>query len=318
MKNFLFKPYPVPPTTGFWGTPTSTIDWCEENYVVSHYVAEWSNTLTNSIFVLLAAFVTYSALRNRLETRFIMIGLGFGLVGVGSWLFHMTLQYKYQLLDELPMVYATCIPAWSIFCEEKDSLKRTPSVAKQWTVGMLIFMGANILTLIYLIYRDPTIHQVGYAIINVIVIISAGILTSKHVQDPRARRNLHVSMLLGITLFLAGFFLWQLDVHFCSFWINIRRNFLQLPLGILLELHAWWHLLTGTGVYFYIVYLEYLRLLMHGKGDDYLFIWRWKLLPEVIHRDNSIGTKYSLEFCGKYFEEPEKYAVDEMIRRKSE
>ena len=26
---------------GVWGEPTSTLDWCEENYVVTKYVAEF-------------------------------------------------------------------------------------------------------------------------------------------------------------------------------------------------------------------------------------------------------------------------------------
>ena len=26
---------------GVWGKPTSTLDWCEENYVVTAYVAEF-------------------------------------------------------------------------------------------------------------------------------------------------------------------------------------------------------------------------------------------------------------------------------------
>ena len=26
---------------GYWGKPTATIDWCEENYVVNHYIAEF-------------------------------------------------------------------------------------------------------------------------------------------------------------------------------------------------------------------------------------------------------------------------------------
>ena len=33
---------PAPPSdrdlAGYWGTPTSTLDWCEENYVVSYYI----------------------------------------------------------------------------------------------------------------------------------------------------------------------------------------------------------------------------------------------------------------------------------------
>lgn len=29
------------PTDGYWGKVTSTIDWCEENYVVNRYVAEF-------------------------------------------------------------------------------------------------------------------------------------------------------------------------------------------------------------------------------------------------------------------------------------
>lgn len=34
----------MPPTTftdGFWGRPTSTIDWCEKNYENNFYFAEW-------------------------------------------------------------------------------------------------------------------------------------------------------------------------------------------------------------------------------------------------------------------------------------
>lgn len=31
-------PYPEAPIEGYWGKPTSLIDWCEENYVVSPYI----------------------------------------------------------------------------------------------------------------------------------------------------------------------------------------------------------------------------------------------------------------------------------------
>lgn len=150
--------------------------------------------------------------------------------------------------------------------------------------------------MIYLVYRDPTIHQTAYAILNVIVVFSAATLASKYVQDARARRNLRNTMALSISIFLTGYLLWQLDIHLCSFWIFVRRSWLGLPLGIFLELHSWWHLLTGTGVYYYIVHLEYLRALTHGQANDYTLVWRWKFFPELIHNSHSVATNYSLEF----------------------
>ncbi|EIE78529.1 hypothetical protein RO3G_03233 [Rhizopus delemar RA 99-880] len=71
----------------FWGPATSTIDWCEENYHVSPYLAEFFNTTTNLMFSVM-------------------------FVGFGSWCFHMTLQYEMQLLDELPMIYVASIMVW--------------------------------------------------------------------------------------------------------------------------------------------------------------------------------------------------------------
>ena len=33
---------------GFWGRATSTLDWCEENYITSFYIAEFCETTTTS------------------------------------------------------------------------------------------------------------------------------------------------------------------------------------------------------------------------------------------------------------------------------
>ena len=48
---------------GYWGPATATLDWCESNYVVSYYIAEFYNTLSNAAY-LIAALVGVSLHRN--------------------------------------------------------------------------------------------------------------------------------------------------------------------------------------------------------------------------------------------------------------
>lgn len=263
------KPYPPEQSNGFWGPPTSTIDWCEENYVVTPYIAEALNTLTNSVFILLALFATIQAYKQRLEPRFVLASLGFLLVGIGSWLFHMTLQYHYQLLDELPMIYATCIPFWSVFSTFHD-------VRGQSAVAIGITVAAGTLTAIYLILKDPTIHQAAYGVMNFVIILKSISLTNKYVHDAIAKKKLMRVMWTGIGLFFVGYILWNMDIHFCSYARATRRNW-GMPYGFLLEGHGWWHIFTGSGVYCYILYEEYLRCFLIGTDKFYKFLLVWGL-----------------------------------------
>ncbi|GMM57512.1 alkaline dihydroceramidase [Maudiozyma humilis] len=313
MTKFIW-PYPEEPQSGFWGNTTAIIDWCEENYVVSHYIAEWSNTLTNFMFILVASYFTYGSIRNKLEKRFIIIGFFFALVGFGSWLFHMTLKFRFQLLDELPMVYATSTPAWSLFCElDWNTLRATHKPAskrKEWFFGILVVSFTTGLTWFYLAFEAPIIFQVLYGFLTCLVVaISSSFAYFLVPRNKLVKRNLYTTMGLGIVIFLFGFISWQLDIHMCSFWRHLRRTYLLLPLGTLVELHGWWHILTGMGVYTYIVFLQYLRVLNLGTDDQYLFIWRWALIPELISKDLAINTKYSLEFWGPY-ESEERHLVE--------
>lgn len=99
----------------------STIDWCELNYSVSEYIAEYWNTITG-LFLIVSGFVFYYVNRawflqnkyDKLDTKdkssdvknkFINIINLLTLVGIGTMLFHGTLFYPFQLLDELPMIF---------------------------------------------------------------------------------------------------------------------------------------------------------------------------------------------------------------------
>lgn len=272
-------PYPPVPEPGFWGEPTSTIDWCEENYVVTNYIAEIVNTVTNAAFILLAGFSLIKVITQRIETRFLLVAIGFITVGFGSWMFHMSLLYEYQLLDELPMIYATCVPYWIVFEWGK-------SRARSIRIACEISAFAIILTVVYLYNRNPSIHQTAYGILTGVVMLKSHFLVKEHVKDVEARKVLNTLIIWGLAYIVAGYFLWNMDIHFCSTWRSLRR-FIGLPYGFVLEGHGWWHLFTGIGVYHYLVYLQYLRQFLINKQDQYQVNWSCcNLLPHLDLRSN--------------------------------
>ncbi|KAL8283255.1 hypothetical protein RQP46_006033 [Phenoliferia psychrophenolica] len=67
---------------GRWGAASASIDWCEANYQISFYVAEWCNTLTNVAFVALALFGLQKSVQNRLGGRFMLAYAGLALIGM--------------------------------------------------------------------------------------------------------------------------------------------------------------------------------------------------------------------------------------------
>lgn len=231
-------PYPdSPPQTPRWRECTSTIDWCEENYLISPFFAEFINTITNAAFVALAVYAIRNVIRERHETRFLLTALGFGLVGIGSWLFHMTLQYEFQLLDELPMIYATCIPSWSMFSY------RISRFAARWLAGFFLFIALAV-TSIYLYIRDPAFHQAAYAILTASVLFRSIYLMRDEVKDLEARKHMTKTIKIGILTFSGGYLLWVVDNKMCGQLRSLRR-LVGLPWGFFLELHGLWHSMRG-------------------------------------------------------------------------
>jgi hypothetical protein len=77
---------------GYWGLETSTIDWCEENYAVTHYCAEPVNTITNLVFIYLGVKGMRNCVRAGLPPIFVLAYVGYMIVGLGSTAFHASLK----------------------------------------------------------------------------------------------------------------------------------------------------------------------------------------------------------------------------------
>ncbi|KXS14116.1 hypothetical protein M427DRAFT_146155 [Gonapodya prolifera JEL478] len=112
---------------GFWGEPTSSVNWCERDYIWSFYIAEFFNTIS-SLSMVFAGLIGlwihrlpfWSGKRAGserpavLETAYILSFISLVIVGWGSVAFHATLWRESQALDEVPMLYCGLLITYCI------------------------------------------------------------------------------------------------------------------------------------------------------------------------------------------------------------
>jgi dihydroceramidase len=201
-----------------------------------------------------------------------------------------------QLVDELSMIYTTCLMLWATFEHGRSRL-----FGILW--GLTVAGIAIFITLYYHYLQDPTFHQNAYAILTAIVLIRAMVMQEIHLRpyfqrrrrereqqqggaglkagtaplsdaelarrekrDMEILRQMWVMVAWGLTVFLGGFAVWNLDNIYCSTLRRWRYD-VGLPWGLLLEGHGWWHIGTGLGAYSYIGKLLLLRSKVHLRGE---------------------------------------------------
>ena len=97
---------------------SSPIDWCEDNYRVNPYVAEFVNTISNMLLVIFPLFVIRSNIWSS-YLQYVSVGPHItlylmSLTGLGSLYFHCTLSFMGQFLDEIAQLWA-CLIAYAFF-----------------------------------------------------------------------------------------------------------------------------------------------------------------------------------------------------------
>ncbi|KAF7507232.1 hypothetical protein GJ744_010790 [Endocarpon pusillum] len=272
MKSYLPSiPYPSA-GNGAWSPVTSTINWCEEDYYASIYCAEIVNSFTNLAFISLAYKGISSCIRNGHDTDFLVGFISYLAIGLASFCFHTTLKYSTQLLDELAMIYTTCIMFYSIF-----SYRRATST--KVVIALSVFLLAMFITLYYHYLKNPLFHQNMFALLTAIVffksIYTMEVTLRQAREDQRdlaILRRMWQMLSVGLASVGLGFLIWNLDNAFCPILRRWRRE-VGLPWGILLEGHGWWHLLTGVAQYINLTWSIWLRYCLNGEQDDVQLVW---------------------------------------------
>lgn len=253
------------PPLRIFGEPDSTIDWCESNFEVSEYIAEFWNTVS-SLFILVSPLMGLFHMKNQnLERRCHFMMLVMIVIGIGSILFHSTLRYSMQLMDEVPMIYGTSAICYFLF-----EVKKPPNSANVKLI-VLLTLYCVAFTISYLTVKNPYIHETMF-----LILVAVNVLCGfKMVFDKGAHLSSNCKKLfaIGIVMYVFSGLTWNGDNHLCSGLQNLRARHVPHWMSPITQLHAWWHFFSGIGTY--IITMSLMEYRMRILDRPCAVIWKW-------------------------------------------
>jgi dihydroceramidase len=245
---------------------TSSVDWCEPNYLypntpILRHIAEQYNTWSALLYLLFSGLYLYNALRlyrkhviDYVRPRFVFNALGLLTVGIGTFLFHATLTKEHQMLDEISMNIGIVINIYILLNDARsptEELNFKNSSKNSWFKGDLrqkITFVVTCAAMVIILGLYDQMNPLRFRIAFGVIAFSLGFyciyksnhhspevtkLLTKEESDEYSKTK---SKLLKSILFngLVGFGLWLIERQFCF---------------ESLKLHAWWHYFTCIAAY---------------------------------------------------------------------
>lgn len=202
----------------YWGEPTAPIDWCETNYTANTYIAELHNTWTNIAYIFTGFIVVFKSYKISLPIQFYICGLSMILTGIFSGIFHATLWYWMQRLDE---IFENLILITMIHSDVEGAFHKIVIHFILCSIGICF------------------VNQFLFCEIHLVVCILLCLIKFHKIshQYKTIAKNVRKAALWTIV----GFGCWLIDRLGCDF---IIKYFIFNP-----QLHAWWHIFTSFALW---------------------------------------------------------------------
>ncbi|KAK3899632.1 alkaline ceramidase [Staphylotrichum tortipilum] len=230
-------------SSGAWSPSNSRANFCEEDYVITFYLAEFINALTNIAYVYLALRAMYPPGRSTplFRPRWDFMSLALLVLGIGSFLFHATLRQTLEFADEFSMLGLT----WSMLhaaLTAHQPAARARAITVALAVVHLAFSG-------FYLWSAKIIYQVIAFQLGLAGVIARSLYVL-HWRKPgfesAKKREWSVRKLKALAVSMLGYFLWSIDLEYCAELRALKAQ-VGLPWAWLLEFHGWWHILTAVG-----------------------------------------------------------------------
>lgn len=214
------------PKSGFWGEKTANTNWCEADYAVTVYVAEFFNALS-SMFIVIHSGYELVMHYEWAELRFSICFFFLVVTGLGSVAYHTTLWRSMQALDELPMLWCN-----SAFIYVNLTLEDKRRHWAHWPIALGLLATTVAMSLAIYIFDDK--DQVCFLLCygGGVVWLCYKALGFNASYNPGSSRNTLPE--LSVVFYLSGLGIWLVDRRFCE---HVRS----------LHLHAIWHVCASLG-----------------------------------------------------------------------
>eukprot|EP00041_Stephanoeca_diplocostata_P029377 m.865494 g.865494 ORF g.865494 m.865494 type:complete len:283 (+) comp23550_c0_seq11:185-1033(+) len=222
-------------TPRLWG-PATGINWCEPDYAVVDWCAEFWNTISNLCYIVVAVRCLHRAQQQPLLSHnhnFKYAAIGIGMTGLMSAFFHCTLWWEAQKADEISE-NAAIVFLYKTLSPRPDPSAHSVSMAPTTHFTFLYLLGMGLGITLVSAFLFCELHLIAILIVTFRRILHAA------QSLPPIRRYVRRTGLLTVL----GFGCWLVDrigcsslLHFCTVW--------GLPNP---QLHAWWHFWTALAL----------------------------------------------------------------------
>ncbi|CAK8671151.1 alkaline ceramidase 2-like [Clavelina lepadiformis] len=215
---------------------SSQVDWCENNYEIIPIVAEFWNTISNSIFFIIPPILIY-LFKQYARQVCGLVNLVWSLliiVGAGSVYFHSTLSLVGQLMDEIAILWV-CLAALGAWLPNKYLPLSLRDDRRKY---QLIIAGVAVVSSFLALIKPEFNH--GLLFMFGVPAISLLVLELKKCNCPRV---VHVGTMSAVW-WVVAVFCWVTDRFLC--------HVTHFP-----YLHSAWHIMVCLASYMACVCYAY-------------------------------------------------------------
>mmetsp|Transcript_30005 Transcript_30005/g.41218 ORF Transcript_30005/g.41218 Transcript_30005/m.41218 type:complete len:263 (-) Transcript_30005:251-1039(-) len=253
---------------GFWEPHSSSVEFCEPNYLLTPFIAEPHNAWS-SLCIFILALIGFNYGNPLKEFGVSMMFFALALVGLGSTALHTTLHWLWQSSDEIPMLWQALSMLYFLFELRSDIRNK-----RSFTNLLYFAIVCAIQTVMYFFFQKMfVIFVISVTLYAAIIVIWIAVLVTEDTSPIVRNMRFKLFNMAILSYAFIGAVVWIVDMYYCDLLLPF---YLKSGLGGM-TLHVLWHIGAGFGTYLAITFLILVRLQVLKK-DVYLK-WLGNIIP---------------------------------------